>query len=53
MALDYYEKPNYNKLKFLLVNELLNDNIVPNKIFNFQKLNGHHIIKRKILNQII
>ncbi len=35
MILEYEEKPNYNKLKFLLIKELLDDNIVPNKIFNF------------------
>ena len=35
MLIEYEEKPNYNKLKFLLTKELLNDNIVPNKIFNF------------------
>jgi hypothetical protein len=35
MILEYEEKPNYNKLKFMLIKELLDDNIVPNKIFNF------------------
>jgi hypothetical protein len=53
MKLEYYEKPNYNKLQFLLVKELLNDNIVPNKIFNFQKLEGVNFIKRKDINYMI
>jgi hypothetical protein len=35
MILEYEEKPNYSKLKFLLIKEILDDNIVPNKIFNF------------------
>jgi hypothetical protein len=35
MLIDYEEKPNYNKLRFLLTKELLNDDVVPNKVFNF------------------
>jgi len=36
-ALGYKEKPNYDELRFLLKKNLLDQNIVPNKYFDWNE----------------
>lgn len=48
-ALEFKEKPNYAKLRFLLTKELLNVGMTPNKQFDW----NHGLVQRRAFDSFI